>query len=515
MAELVSQVEDNGLANAGGNNAVESVSYAADLVQVKARCFSDFNYYAALAMPDVMVSPLPPFYIAIWQLLVKAWVDNNKALAARIMRFALGLPRGHAKTTFIKALISWLIVHDYVTFVLILCANENLAKNILSDIDDILGSPNIEAVYGNWRDIKLKDTQELKQASYHRRPVVLAALGAGSSVRGLNIANARPDFILCDDVQTRENDESPTERMKLLRWLVSTAFKTIAPRGNRVICYIGNMYSEECILFQLKNNPAWVSMITGAILEDGEPLWPDLHSLEDLRESFIHDEALGLSSHWFAEIMNDPKAAATSLLTQPLPNCPWQGELYPDGAFITIDPAGFRKTSDDNVIVAHYIYDGKPLIAEIDNGKYNPEEVCRNAIKMAMKHHVSVIGIEAEGYQSTLGFWMKKIMQELQITGIEVVELRSHGRSKEKRITLFINECFSGNYFFLNHEARAKFVWQGNQYKIGKRDNRDDILDACAYGLDMRNEYWHLITLRKQEAISFGDSRVVGNNTPF
>jgi hypothetical protein len=58
-------------------------------------------------------------------------------------------------------------------------------------------------------------------------------------------------------------------------------------------------------------------LITGAILENGEPLWPQLHSIEDLMESYFHDEAMGEADVWFAEVMNDPISRATSFYKRP------------------------------------------------------------------------------------------------------------------------------------------------------------------------------------------------------
>ena len=62
-------------------------------------------------------------------------------------------------------------------------------------------------------------------------------------------------------------------------------------------------------------------MVTGAILSNGKPLWPELFSLEDLMESYYHDEDLGLAHIWFAEVMNDPKNVALSILPRPVPDC--------------------------------------------------------------------------------------------------------------------------------------------------------------------------------------------------
>ena len=79
----------------------------------------DINFFASLAIPEICIYPLPNFYLACFQLLVsRRDVDYGK-----LLRFALGLPRGHAKTTFIKVLIAWLIVYDKAKFILIVCSD--------------------------------------------------------------------------------------------------------------------------------------------------------------------------------------------------------------------------------------------------------------------------------------------------------------------------------------------------------------------------------------------------------
>lgn len=94
--------------------------------QVRQRGEVDINFFAGLCLPDICTSPLPNFYVLIWQLLANRKVEDM----GRILRFALGLPRSHAKTTFIKILICWLIVYDKVKFILIVCASEPLAENL-------------------------------------------------------------------------------------------------------------------------------------------------------------------------------------------------------------------------------------------------------------------------------------------------------------------------------------------------------------------------------------------------
>lgn len=469
----------------------ENNTIAVSLTEAYERGRTDINFFAALCMPEVFKYRLPLFYEAAWRLI--AGLDNEEERINSLFRFALGLPRGHAKTTFIKILIAWMIVYDYASFILIVCASSPLADNILADIDDILSSDNITSIYGQWGSTLAIDSKDTKKAAYHGRAVTIVARGWASGIRGLNLKNQRPDFIFCDDAQTKENDNSPTERQKLLEELVGSIFKAVAHRGRRTIVYVGNLYSDECILQQFRRNPHWTSLVTGAILEDGTPLWPELVSLQELKESYEHDEALGLAHIWFAEVMNDPQSVLHSLLPKAIPDSDQEELIEDDGAFLTIDPAGFRDTSDDNVIVLHKKYDDKGYVCEIKAGILDPSELIENALRIALLHGVTLIGIESVAYQQTLCFWMNYFMKKMNISHITVVELSPHGRSKESRIRQFVAELYKQTYFLHDPQARRIFNWQGSLYKFGKKKNKDDILDAAAYGLDIRNEFWHLI----------------------
>jgi len=461
-----------------------------------------------------MAYSFPKYYIALWLSLIRAIEENNTTQVKKVLRYCIGLPRGFAKTTFIKCLVAWLICHKMVHFVLIICATDPLAEAFLNDLDTILKSANIEALYGKW--VPAKDSADTKKGFYQLRPLIIKARGSGTAVRGINEENRRPDFIICDDMQTKDNDESETDRARLFTWFVGTLLKTVTQRRSIVI-YVGNMYSDHCILYLLKINPYWISLITGCILEDGTSLWPELYSVEDLYESFLHDESLGKADIWFAEMMNDPIESANSLLHGPFPKLPFEDLIpAPDASWITIDPAGFRKHSDDNVVAAHYLIDAKNFIAEMDGGVWNPRQTVECSLSMAIRHEAALIAIEAVGYQQTLAYWTRECMKEAKITGIEVVELkRPTNVTKERFIRNFISEIYDSNYYFLREADRAKFVWQATAFRIGRKDNRDDWLDCPAMGLEVRNQFSHMLKVRKDIRTGSKIARVRSNNTPF
>lgn len=490
---------------------ISNLELSVDPVQAYDRGLVDFNFFSGLALPDIYRYPFPVFYLTLWSLAVRAIKEGRDDRLYKIIRYAIGLPRGFAKTTFLKVLVVWLICYEKITFLLIVCATEELGYAFLRDINEILASDNIRSIYGLWEPAI--DNAGMKKSIFRSHLVILKAIGAGTAIRGVNEGNRRPDFLLCDDMQTKENDESDTEREALFNWFIGTLLKVVDYEFSAIF-YVGNMYSDHCILFRLKENPSWISLITGAILADESSLWPQMQTLDDLYEGFVHDESMGKADIWFAEIMNDPIESKSSLLRGKFPDPVLNVIPPPDAAFVTVDPAGFRTQSDDNVITAHHICDAIGYVTEMDGGIWDPLMTCIRAVNMAIRNEASMIAVESVAYQQTLMFWMQEYLRKENIQGIDVVPLpRSPNKTKEQHIRIFIHELYSAKYFFLRDVDRVRFVYQAVAYRVGKQKNKDDWLDCPAMGMDVRNRYAHLLSVRRHTAD--GHARVVAGNTPF
>lgn len=482
---------------------------AVNPVDARNRAAVDINFFAGLCIPEVVRFQFPDYYVALFNFIARAISAEH---IARILRFAIGLPRGFSKTTFLKILVVWLIVNDRFSFFIINCATEPLSQKFVADVHKILCSNNIKVLYGDWEKRLITDNAGEKKSDFRDREVILIGIGSGSAIRGINEDNKRPDFILCDDAQTKECDDSDTESEHFIDWALSTLFKCVDPVKS-CIAYIGNMYSERCLLFKLKEHPHWVSLVTGCILEDGTSLWPELHPLESLMESFEHDEALNKADTWFAEMMNDPVAKSNALLSGPLPLTRYDRKYEPDAAFLTIDPAGFKDGADDNVVTGHVVVNDKWHIAEMDGGKWDPKQLIQKATVMAIRLGANLIGVEDVAYQATLMFWFNEIFKENNITGIQVIGLKVSGASKETRLRTFVKEMYGNQYSFLRDTDRLKFTWQGRAYRAGKKNNKDDWLDSPSLGLVVRNQFRHMLGIRRENS----DKRVgvVENNAPF
>lgn len=441
---------------------------------------NSLDFFAALCVPEVFRFLYPAIFKAIWQLLTSAALEPTGK-----KRLAIGIPRGFGKTMLLKLFVAWLIAFSDRKFILVVCNTAGLAENFIADVADILSSLNYLRVFGDWRLTLEKDTQGLKKFSFRGRSVILAGLGAGSSLRGLNIKFVRPDVILQDDMQSREEAGSPVEAVKGLSWMLGTLMK--ANDNSRCLhVFVGNMYPYEgSILRKLKTNSAWLSFITGALLEDGESLWPEVRSVEDILQELENDESMGHPEIFYSEVMNDEVAGSRSGVDFSKINiCRETDEvlLSSPAGFVIIDPSVGKKSSDDVAIGACLIYDAEPVAREINTGKFDPGQQVNESIRLCLKYGLTAIVVESVAYQATLCYWMNQRLSQLGLTNIRILEITPEGMQKNPRILTMLKQLTATkDRIWLHPSVKSQVTHQITYFDPLKKNNKDDILDILAY----------------------------------
>lgn len=443
---------------------------------------------AGLALPDVLSILFPPVFKALWQLLTEA-----AAKLGDFTQLAVGLPRGFGKTTVIKLFALWCILFSKKQFILIVGSNQSKAEAILADICFLLDEPNIKAIFGDWKVSQEVNRQDLKKFQIAGKTMVLACLGAGGDPRGLNIRFSRPDVIIMDDVQSRENALSRVQAQALRGWLFSTLLKTKSPVGCLFI-YIGNMFaSEDCILKELQNNADWTSFIAGAILSDGKSLWEELHSKENLIKELERDARAGNAQIFFSELLND---SSTQSITgfDPTKLLKWpdaRNMEQPQGKFIIIDPAGQSQASDPTVITLFELWDGVPWARKVKRGNYSPKATIEEAITMGLEEQCSCIIVESVAYQASLLFWFGEICKMQGIEGFDFLPISRAGGSKNSAIMTMFRQLQGYNdgknqvppELGLHPDILSLVLVDISSFNPQKRNNRDDLLDVIAYAV--------------------------------
>lgn len=475
---------------------------------------------AAVAVPDVYLAPMSTFHHSIWALVLEVIATKQ-----RYTRHAIGIPRGHAKTHMLKLLILQMILYTDIRYILVVGNTLSLARAIIDDVMDMLGSSNIVALFGDYRFGIEKDNAEVREFRFQGREIILKPIGAGSAVRGTNINNRRPQVIICDDMQSRDEACSVEQSKNLLAWFLGTLLKARDYSRCHVL-YVGNMYPDleitppnhfnkvyACILRNLQLDPAWISWVTGAFLADGSTIWPAVHPPEALLADLETDRRLGNAHIWYAEVQNDPNATAGMFFDAD--KVPGHLEPYdwpPVGKFIMIDPSLGKKTSDNQVVGYFGIYDETHVMWEsMDVMQVKAPQLVMHVLQQALERRIPAIFCEAYGYQESLLHWFEFFLTQMHLPPdtIKLIPITRGGGHSAKGKNVWISQSFGSVYagiLRMRPDVLAAYVTEATAFNPLQTDNADDILDVGEYGIRVFQEH-RMDCIGQWELTSAGSQR--------
>lgn len=457
--------------------ATEQVEVSSSRADIANACRSSVDFLASLVLTDVYEYGYCDILKGMWQLICNAALELQGK-----QRFALGIPRGFSKTILLKLWVLWLVLFSERKFILVVCATEPHAQNFVADVVAMLDNQNIRAVFGDWRVELEKDTQSLIKFHFRGRTKIIGAIGAGGSPRGLNVKFVRPDVVLMDDIQKKEDAANPELAKAMMVWMLGTLMKACHPRTCTFV-FVANMYPYEgSLLRKLKHDSNWISIVTGAITVDGESIWPEHRGIDDLLDELRVDTEAGHPEVFFSEVMNDEEAGTVSGIdVSKLPHCPEHVYgLQAQGGFIIIDPSLGKKKSDNVAIGAVLVFDQTPILWEVIEGKFNPLQTIQHAMVTAMKYNMQLVIVEGVAYQETLCFWFDHVKDQLGVKGIETGIVTTGGLNKNARIRDGL-KLWLGSKSHVHKDVRSKVIYQVTQWNPLKVNNVDDVLDLVAY----------------------------------
>lgn len=507
--EVPAELPNNYSYETDTSDDLHEVGVSAQELQQAAK--SDLNILAALLMPVIFKYLYPPVFKSVW-----TWLTNYASQTRTFPQLALGLPRGFGKSTLMKIFLIYCILFTNKKFILIVASTAKLAENILSDVIDMLEEPNIKAVFGDWKLGVEKDTQSLKKFGFRGRDIIIAAIGAESSVRGLNLKNSRPDVMLMDDIQSRECADSKVQSAALEAWMVGTLMKAKSPSGCMFL-FVGNMYpTEHSILRKLKTNPTWIKFIAGGILANGESLWEELQPIAQLTAEFENDLSMGHPEIFFSEVLNDENVQANNLIDLSLlPRVPYEEGDIPAGNFIVIDPATDKKDADAVSIGYFEIHNANPMLMKLAEGRFSPGETIRKALEFALANNCRLIAVEANAYQYSLCYWFEFICKQMGIQGVEIVPIYSGSKAKNARIINMLKSYGAGE-LYCHERCRLALHSQIVSFNAMKTDNTDGVLDLMTYAPRVVQEFGeYVISHNIIEQQEFDAIEVLEYNTSF
>ena len=470
--------------------ATESIAITReDLIALASR---DYDTFAGLLIPDVLECDINEYQRRVF------W----RMVTTQNLRYACALPRGHIKTTLLKLAIIYIITYQNPRFPVYFAGTHPLAESAVSDVVGILSSAAYAQVYGAPKFTTQRGSRgefEFTLAQWtcnvhgtfvsKEKIVRLLGRSSGQAVRGMSKNFRRPDLLVFDDIDQDETGE--VQYASLKDWVYGPVMK-LGYKDTRII-HIGNYIERQSVIGDHIGDPDWVSDHFSALLPNGEPLWPEYWTKDELLRDFRTYARQGKTQKWFSEMLNNPLENAEGLIAltdiKQLPEAtPRSGShVY---CFLTVDPAISKSKRANHMVVAVHGFNQIRQVWQCLELVYllgrDPIDLYKRLIELSDKWGINVWGIESVAYQASLIAMYPRFLKNAQ-RRITVVATPGSNRTKADRITAWIGLVKSGNYCLT--EGMFTVIQNMLAYKPAEDDQVDDDLDACAYFVPMFLEF--------------------------
>jgi len=405
---------------------------------------------------------------------IESTASNKKLILA---------PRGIGKTSLVCAYIEKKILFRESHFVLYVSNSEQLAVMQTENLKFALKSPSIKSIFG---DVEIGDSSIDFDNTFSKKvwtafgECLVLPRGCLQQIRGAKWRQYRPDLIIFDDLESREDVQSEHNREKIRQWFYSDAIYVAGKQPEYI--YIDTLKHEQALPNYLKRSGEW-NVVELEICDDQlQSNAPEFVSNEQIKKEYDEAVATGTLEQWYMERRNKPVAEETrkfkssyfQYYTQEmLDECP---DLE---TIILADPARVVKsTSDYTAIVGVGISREKNRIFVMDvvEDRMLPDQFYEELFSMAQRLEARVIGVEDTGLGEYVTY---PIQNELVKRGLPYILVPMHAgiKKKEDRIGSLLPYYRTG-VIWHNKNACIRLEEQLLSYPRGAHD---DIIDALAY----------------------------------
>ena len=392
--------------------------------------------------------------------------------------------RDGAKTTLVRTLISRRIAYGISRTILVVSASQGHSILTLRWIKrqiefNKLWRETFRLRKGSkWSD----DHVEIHHEAFDT-PITLLALGITGQLRGFNIDDHRPDFIVCDDTSTDEAANSPGQRQKELGLVFGALLNSLAPASEAPLAkavILDTPKSKFDLIESLEQDPGWKFIRYGIFDEQGESRWPQRYPTAELQKEKENAIKVGRLAVWMRE--KECKIISSETAAFRMENLIYW-ETLPAGmtVIITIDPASSEETSaDDNVVMAVGFYQDLVFVLDYKAAiGQDPEMVKATVFEYARRFRPLGVVVESIAYQRVLAWYLEKAMREQRVY-LPVYKVQDR-RRKSDRIIQALGET-SGYHRLRCLPSQTKLIEQFTEYSP-LIEMHDDVLDALSMAI--------------------------------
>lgn len=448
---------------------------------------------APAAMHDVLFehrhpSPSPDFH--------QQMINDYYSPHPRILHLVF---RGGAKSTIAEEAVALLAEAKLVRNVVVTGVSENRAKERLQAIKfEIENNDALLDIFGDqvgdtWSETKIV----LKNG------VCIQAIGRDQSMRGTKHLDARPDFLLMDDIEDKVSCASPEARQKLMGHYAGVMVPSLTPPGTHRIRMPATPLDFDAMAVKFSKSPLWLTRkypvkyvdLQASALK-GERVWksawPDRFSLAEIDKLEEEFRAAGRATDFAREYMLEVMAEEDMQFKEEYIKIqPMRRSFH--AVYAVYDPARTTNeaTSSRTGKVVFSWINNRLIFWETGGYFWKPDEIINDIFATDEKYNPVAIGVEQDGLHE---FIMQPLRSQQMLRG-RPVPIRALKAPKGKHgfirglqpffkagEVLLVQDLLKHMSIDEAREAHLTFTEELLTFPTGRMDT----INAAAYALEMR-----------------------------
>lgn len=172
------------------------------------------------------------------------------------------------------------------------------------------------------------------------KEIHFVAYGITGQIRGMNIDDARPDFIICDDILDDENCGTPEQREKIKDRFWGALMKSLCRKEENPMAkciMLQTPIDQEDLSMDIRKLESWKTQVHSCFDEEGNSTWEEQFSTESLKQEKADFIRMNKLSVWMREMEVNPTASELRLF---MPDWLQTHETVPDDCLhiLSVDP---------------------------------------------------------------------------------------------------------------------------------------------------------------------------------
>lgn len=454
--------------------------------------------------------PLPP---PGWHRQVYRWAKQLVDRSSTPEPLIVAAHRGGAKSTLLEIVVAWAVANNHRQYPLYVSGTQELGNQHVDAIASVLTNPKVLELHP-WlhglsdQSLIHRDKPAGRVRARQWRQSRLAgpgwqidSVGLDVSVRGRRDGDQRPDLIVLDDLD--ERDDSPTVVARKFQRVSSS----ILPAGELAGCgvvWVQNIPNPDGLLakrlagdesYQLLGDAVVVGpvkAVDGLVttvdqstglrrVTGGAPTWPEGLGVTEV-EAWISRVTWPV---FLAEFQHEHPGKDGALLTPAdlVHEDPWVWG-QPERVVVAVDPAVKHKPGSDEtgiVVCGLWVVDGRRRVAVLEDlsGRFPVSRWPGLVVETAVRVGADTVVVEDNQGGDAWGVLLRKAADELGVRPVRVRQVSAR-EAKAARAHPVAEAHSVGDVVFASRFDRLEGEWTGWVPGVGESPNR---LDAEVWGV--------------------------------